>query len=70
MQLTLQQDDDDVSRNIYEILEEKSVAENMGLRFESIKKMNWAWEFETEKGKWQQFGCSECLILEYAYHAY
>ena len=34
--------------------------------------MDWAWQYEAnpDGGRWIQFDCSECLVLEYAYQAY
>lgn len=48
-------------------------------QFESIPQANWAWEFfishgscdgSISAGTWQQFDCTECLILEFDYKFY
>ena len=32
--------------------------------FNEIKLLNWAWVHETVEGRWQQFDCLSCMILE------
>ena len=34
----------------------------------SVRNLNWAWQFWNEKKKdWIQFECTECLVLEFDY---
>ena len=32
--------------------------------FNSIDKLNWAWEYKQKDGSWHQFVCLNCMILE------
>ena len=38
------------------------------MKEKGIVQMNWAWVYKDgENGAWVQFGCMECLILEFHY---
>ena len=39
-------------------------------QFNSVKDLNWAWLYQRPDSTWIQFDCTECLNLEYSYHAY
>ena len=40
---------------------------------ESVKALNWAWEYQSEttsQQQWTQFNCNDCLVLEFGYQTY
>lgn len=49
----------------------KQIKETVRNSFKSVQQINWAWVyFCDEQGAWVQFDCTECIILEFNYHAF
>ena len=41
------------------------------IKFDSVEQLNWAWQFQaSSEDPWQQFDCTECLILEFSWQLY
>lgn len=38
--------------------------------FNDIRRLNWAWVFKNSKGRWTQFECVVCMILESRWKLY
>ena len=36
----------------------------------TLEEINWAWSYENDKEEWIQFDCTECILIEYAFHQY
>ena len=38
--------------------------------FNEIEFLNWAWVYKNQEGKWTQFTCLECMIIESKWQQY